>query len=298
MSLVSTQPTPPLAFGGPFQRVLAASSLEEAARWVARRAARLPLAPGARLELLHVSPPWASDRPPSARREAHRALEEALAAAADAGRTAGHRQLDIVGGAAEGWPAREIVRAAWRARAELIVVGPPARRLDGSPRATIARLLRWADLPVLVVRREPDGDYRRPLCAVDRTITAAATVELASRLAPSRPVTLFQAYNAPFERWLGSAPELEAEALENLRELARELGPAARIERTVVRRGDRCLEIVRAAEAERADLVVVGTRGRAGLARALSASAAQWVLASASVDVAVARRHGLALSRG
>lgn len=295
MSLVSTQSTPPLAFGGPFQRILAASSFDDAGRWVARRAARLPLAPGARLELLHVSPPWA-EGPPSGRREAHRAVEEALAAAADAARDAGHR-LEVNGRAAAGWPAREIVRAAWRARAELIVVGPPARRLDGSPRATIARLLRWADLPVLVVRRDPDREYRRPLCAVDRTITAAATVELASRLAPSRPVTLFHAYNVPFERWLGSPPELEAEAVENLRELARELGPAVRVERTVVHRGDRCLEIVRAAEAERADLIVVGTRGRAGLARALSASAAQWVLASAPVDVAVARRHGLALSR-
>jgi len=297
VNVASTHPTPPLAVGGPFQRILVACALDEVGLWVVQRAARLPLAPHARLEVLHVSPPWPPRRGHLTGAEARGAMEEALAVAGHTAREVGHAQLQLVARAAEGWPAREIVRAAWRARAELIVVGPPATRLDGSPRATVARVLRWADLPVLVVRREPSGAYRRVLCAVDRTITAAATVELASRLAPSRPLTLFQAYHVPFEKWLGAAPDLEAEALEYLGELARELAPVARVDRTTVLRGDRCVQIVRAAEAERADLVVVGTRGRAGLARSLSASAAQWVLACAPVDVAVARRHGLALSR-
>lgn len=300
MRSASTHPMPPLAVNGTFQRILAAVSLDAAGQGVVRRAARLPLAPGARLELLHVSPPGRAARLHPTCWDAQRALEETLAEAREAAWSAGHRELNLVARAAEGWPAREIVRAAWRARAELIVVGPPAIRFDGSPSATIARLVRWANLPVLVVRHEPYREYRRALCAVDRTITAAGTVELASRLAPSRPLTLFHAYHIPFEDWLGSdAPALEAEALGYLRELAGELGPAAaRIDRTIVLRGDRCVQILRAARTEGADLVVLGTRGRAGLARALSASAAQWVLARAPVDVAIARRHGLALPRG
>lgn len=296
MSSASTQPTPPIAAASPFRCILAASSLDAAGRRVVQRAARLPLAEGARLEVLHVTPPAAVGRPRPTGPERRRAIEEALADAADAAREAGLRQLQLVARAAEGWPAREIVRAAWRARAELVVVGPPALRLDGSPRATVARLLRWAELPVLVVRRAPDRGYRRALCAVDRSITAAGTVELAARLAPSHPRTLFHAYHVPFEGWLGAAPEREADARRYLEELARELDPVG-IDRTAVLPGDRCVQIVRAAEAERADLIVLGTRGRAGLARALSASAAQWVLATAPVDVAVSRRHALALER-
>lgn len=297
MSSVSTHPTPPLSVEGPFHRVLAASSLDEAGRWAVQRAALLPLAPGARLELLHVSSPWSGGQQDRTRSGVRSALEDALAEAGERARQAGHRQLELVAQVAEGWPAREIVRAAWRSRAELVVVGPPATRFDGSPRATVARLLRWVGLPVLVVRREPSREYRRALCAVDRTITAADTVDLASRLAPSRSLTLFHAYHVPFEKWLGSAPELEAEALGYLWELARELGPAARIDLTFTLPGDRCVQIPRAARMVGADLVVLGTRGRAGLARSLSASAAQWVLACANADVAIARRHGLALAR-
>jgi nucleotide-binding universal stress UspA family protein len=296
MDSVSTETAPLLEGSATFRRVLVASALDDAGRLALRRAVRLPLARGARLEILHVRAPWPSGRRAS-EPEARRSLEDALAEAGEDARDVGRPELQFVTSVADGWPAREIVRAAWRGRAELIVVGPPATRFDRSPRATVARVVRWADLPVLVVRREPSGEYRRVLCAVDRTITAAGTVELASRLAPSRPLTLFHAYHVPFQNWLGPAPEIEAEVLEYLGALARELAPVAPVDRVIVRRGDRCVEVIRAAEAERADLVVVGTRGRAGLARSLSASAAQWVLACAPLDVAVARRHGLALPR-
>ncbi len=297
MSSVSTHPTPPTLVGGPFQRVLAASSLDEAGRWAVQRAALLPLAPGARLELVHVSPPWRGDPPARTGSETRRVLEEELAEAGDRARSAGQRQLELVARIVQGWPAREIVRAAWRARAEIVVVGPPATRFDGSSRGTIARLLRWLGLPVLVVRREPSREYRRALCAVDRTITAPDTVDLASRLAPSQPLTLFHAYHVPFESWLGAGPEPETEALGYLWELARELAPAARIGMTFALPGDRCVQIPRAAAMVGADLVVLGTRGRAGFARSLSASAAQWVLECAPVDVAIAPRRALALTR-
>jgi nucleotide-binding universal stress UspA family protein len=292
MDSPTTQETVPLERPALLHRVVVASALDEAGRWAVRRAARLPLAPGARIEVVHVRPPWSS----GPRSEPARGLEAALAETSEVALRAGSARLELVARELEGWPAREIVRAAWHARADLVVVGPPAHRRDGSPRATIARLLRWAELPVLVVRQDPVRAYGRALCAVDRTPAAADTIALAARLAPSRPLTLFHAYDVPFAAWLArDAAALEAEAIGYLRDLTREVGPAAQIGRALVRRGDRCLEIVRAAAHAGADLVVVGTRGRAGLARALSASAASWVSAHAPVDVAVARRHGLAL---
>lgn len=199
----------------------------------------------------------------------------------------------------EGWPSTEIVRVAWQERCELIVLGPPASRIDGSARATISRVIRRADLPVLVVRSDPWREYDRVLCAVDRSVTAVDTIALGARLASRhrRELTLFHAYHVPFEHWVGDAPDLEQDAHAYVRALARQAATEVTIARTAVRRGDGFVEILRAAAREGADLVVVGTHGRTGISRALLGSAAEWVMANLPVDVAVGRPHRLTLDR-
>jgi nucleotide-binding universal stress UspA family protein len=278
--------------------VLAASFLDESGARAVLRAARLSLAPGARLVVLHVKPPLAMPSR-STSGDAARILEREVAAAEEAARAAGNRGADVLSLVTEGWPATEIVRVAWQKRAELVVVGPPAARIDGSTRSTISRVIRRADLPVLVVRGDPRRGYRRVLCAVDRSVTAVETIALAARLASSSvdSFTLFHAYHVPFEPWLRNAPELEADAIAYVQALALEVGDVVAITRTMVRHGDPCLEILRAAAWERADLVVVGSHGRSAVSRALLGSAAEWVMANAPFDVAVARPHRVTLER-
>lgn len=219
--------------------------------------------------------------------------------AKDAAHSAGNEDPDIVPVVAQGWPAREIVRVAWQERSELIVVGPPASRVDGSARATISRIIRRADLPVLVVRGDPWREYSDVLCAVDRSVTAVDTIALAARLASRtlRAFTLLHAYHVPFEHWVGAAPELEDEALAYVRAFAREVANDVPVVRTAVRRGEPGLQVLRAAVEERAELVAIGTHGRSGIWRAVLGSAAEWVIANAPFDVAVARPHRVTLER-
>jgi nucleotide-binding universal stress UspA family protein len=160
--------------------------------------------------------------------------------------------------------------------------------------------MRSADLPLLVARGDPWREYRRVLCAVDRSVTAVDTIALAARLSSGTASdhTLFHAYHVPFERWIGpEAPELEEAAVAHVRALAREVADDVAVTRTLVRRGDRCLEILRAAAQERADVVVLGTHARSGISRALLGSAAEWVIANTPFDVAVARPHRVTLER-
>jgi nucleotide-binding universal stress UspA family protein len=282
-----------------FRCVLIASLLDESGLRAGVRAARLPLAPGARVVVLHVTPPWSIRSRPVSGRDARRALERAVATVEDAAYSAGNQDPEILPVVAEGWPATEIVRVAWQERAELIVAGPPASRVDGSARATISRIIRRADLPILVVRGDPWQEYRDVLCAVDRSVTAVDTVALAARLASRtvRAFTLFHAYHVPFEHWVGHAPELEDEAVAYVRAFAREIADDVPVVRTAVRRGDPGVQVLRAAAEERAELVAVGTHGRSGISRALLGSAAEWVMANAPFDVAVARPHRVTLER-
>jgi nucleotide-binding universal stress UspA family protein len=295
----SSQAAPAVEGQGRFRRVLAASLLDAPGAAAVVRAALLPLAAGARVVVLHVAPPWSFSRsrrsPDEARRSLHGIAEEARAAAA----LAAGAGVELVPRIVEGWPSLEIVRAAWQERAELVVVGPPAVRLDGSARRTIPRIVRRADLPVIVARRDPAREYRRVLCAVDRSVTAVDTILLGARLAaPGARVTLFHAVHLPFEPWSRSgAPELEDEGVAHVAALARAVAEEVAIARVLVRPGDRCTELLRALSDERPDVVVVGTHGRAGISRAVLGSYAEWVMANAPVDVVVARPHRIALER-
>lgn len=281
-----------------FRSVLAACSPGDSGVRAALRAARLPLAPGARVTLLHVAATTSTRSSAAAAGGGRRALHRLAAAASDAASAAGNRQPAVVPVLAEGSPATEIVRTAWQRAAEIIVVGPPAQRMDGSSRATVFRVIRRADLPVLVARSDPSRAHRNVLCAVDRSVTAVETVALAARFARATEgtLTLLHAYHLPFAPWITSgAQEHEGEAAAHVEALARAVAADVPSVRTLVRKGDPCLEIVRAALEERADLAVLGTRGRTGLSLALVGSGAEWVVANAPFDVLVARPHRHAL---
>jgi universal stress protein E len=295
MSAPSSHTTPPTEVAAPFRRVLAASFLDDAGTAAALRAARLPLVPGAQVTLLHVLHRWARRRS-TAPDDALPALRRLGARVRDAAAGAGNDAIEVVPLLARGWPATEMVRAARETRAELVVVGPPATRFDGSARATILRVLRRAELPLLVARNDPWSDHRRIVCAVDGSASSAETIELAVRLARAAPgarrITFFHAYHVPFEEWADRAEARHRAdaALARVRGLARAAMEVAEV-RTVVRRGEFCAQLFRIAHAERAELVVVGTRSGSGLAKALVGSAAEWVVANSPWDVAVARPH-------
>jgi nucleotide-binding universal stress UspA family protein len=298
MQTTPAGPSPATSTRHPFERVLVAASLDAAGARAAVRAARLPLAPGARVVLVHVIEPSrdGSARAPSATQ----GLARLAAGAKDAAVAAGNEDPELVPLLAEGPAPEEIVRAAWQERAELIVAGAPSTRRDGSARPTIFEVLRSADLPLLVARRDGWEPYRRVVCAVDRTVTTVDAVALAARIARATAAefTLFNAFRVPFEPWMaGDVTALEREAHALLRDVADSVRDELGEVRTVARRGTPSSEILRTVLRERADLLAVGTHGRTGLARAVLGSAAEWTIAACPCDVAVARPHRLPLER-
>ena len=90
--------------------------------------------------------------------------------------------------------------------------------------------------------------------------------------------------------WHDLSATLEREGERALDEVARRVGEAAPLERTI-REGRPSGEIVAYAEERDVDLVVMGTHGRGGLDRLLLGSVAEHVVRRASVPVTTVR-HG------
>jgi nucleotide-binding universal stress UspA family protein len=286
--------------GQPFKCVLVATDFSTTAARAMARAARLPLAPRARLHIVHVVPPGLPARVrSSAEAEASRLVESSVWEAR--GITA-RRGLAITSEVLAGRPFIEIIRCARATEAELIVLGRHGKRRlrDAFVGTTAQRVVRMADVPVLVVRLPAAGPYRRPVLAIDLQDTSFRVAELALRVMDrsTKRCALVHAYHLPFEGFIfaGSASqptayhrEIRDQARSRLRAFVERLDQRACRWRPVVRHGDPRLVLADELVRRRADLVVLGSHGRSGLSHALLGSVAEWVIACAPCDVLIAR---------
>jgi nucleotide-binding universal stress UspA family protein len=201
-----------------------------------------------------------------------------------------------------------IVERARRWRAQVIVLGSRGR---GTLRSTLLgsvsrEVVQQAHCPVLVARgklRVP----RRLLIGLDGSVRSRRAVGFVSRLQPSADgrVTLLAVVEPSRSPSIGRLPasiravlatELAALNRERLRLARREVSAAARrltragwtVEK-VVRRGLPLSELLKIASTNRADVIVVGARGAAGLTRALLGSVAEGTLAHAPVSVLIVK---------
>ncbi|ABS28009.1 universal stress protein [Anaeromyxobacter sp. Fw109-5] len=269
-----------------------------------RRSAVLPEVRGRVLHVLRVLP--GGHR--SARGE--EAVEEARVALRErAEQIVGQARLDELPRGAlratvvEGEPFVELIRHARAVDADLVLVGAHARRTwrDGVVGTTVERIIRKGDTPVLVVKRPPRNAYRRAVAAIEASDAARRVLDLAVALLPSSgaKLTALSCFTVPFETEIsGGVREVAARTR---REYLQERSAAcqrllSRIEalRTVtlelaVVHGDPRVEVLRRIERERADLLVLGTHARSGLAHALLGSTAEWLIRAAPCDVAVTR---------
>jgi nucleotide-binding universal stress UspA family protein len=219
-------------------------------------------------------------------------------------RSAGHAALGRV---SRGRPASVLARDAKRIEADLVVVGsrghgPMDALLLGSVSTELAD---HAPCPVLVTRRP---SIHRVLLATDGSLSAdhaigqliewgflrGAEVRVVSVAPPTGPLSSLAAAFEP------RAPILENDLGEHLRvahlqlaeTTARRLHGAGVTAEAEVRQGDAAHEIVRAARAYQADLVITGSRGLGTLPRLLLGSVARKVLLHADTSVLVMRPHG------
>lgn len=296
-----------------FRSLLIPVDLSAATQQILARAALLPLARKARLTLLHVVPKLLSRQARlRAESDAKRALE--LAASTLAPRLpAGVRLMPRV---TVGAAAAEIARYARLRKAELIVMGRGGggRVSDIFLGSTAERVIRAGRLPVLVVRLRPHAAYQRPLLALDVDEAAQNVLPLALRVLPSpRPLTgLVHAYDVPYHGLIYPSL-LPDQAQEHRRHYQRKaLHALAGMVATALaetkaapdefswkahlHHGSPRTVIPKVVAKTGADLLVLGSRGHAGVAHVLLGSVAGDILREVPCDVLVVPpapgRHG------
>jgi nucleotide-binding universal stress UspA family protein len=199
-----------------------------------------------------------------------------------------------------------IAACASEVQAELIVMGRGGARVlrDAFLGSTAERVVRQAQLPVLVVRLAARASYLRPLLALDLDEAAHEAVRLMLRLLPPpRPrADVIHAFDAPYQSLV--YPSLSSDddderkselASSAARELAKllvtasaqagmppETGPYWK---TRVRHGSPRLVVEKAMKKGDHDLLVLGTHGYSGAAFFLLGTVAGDLLRAAKCDV-------------
>ena len=215
--------------------------------------------------------------------------------------------LTLEGFIVRGRPASAIVDEAGAMKADLVVLGSRghgtiATMVLGS---TAAEVVDHAPCPVLVARSgtlgtvalADDGSSSArsaesvvatwPLFA-DREISVVAVAEVGVPVAAGFTPGL---YGQVLESYTRSVDEARQEVAEASQSVANRLSDAGLRATPVVLEGDPASEIVRYATERRAGTIVMGTRGRTGLARLVLGSVARNVLVHAPCSVLIVRER-------
>jgi nucleotide-binding universal stress UspA family protein len=286
-------------------KILAATDLSTAADEAIRQAHQWAAAWNGELLVCHVveGPPRSNVLFPQQNEG------DALAALAWEQRVAGkvsERVMAVTGRGAEdfrvlidsGSPETNIVSDAEENAAGLIVIGargetPIERLLLGS---VAERVIRYAHCSVLVAR--PHAETGEVLASTDLSDPSLPAVIAAAVEATRRGATLTVVYGV--EPWLDASSPTEsghpsgAVPPDRVREAAegklREILTKAQVTaETLITAGDSAASILGAAAARKAELVVIGTRGRTGIARLALGSVAERVVEAADCSVMVVR---------
>jgi nucleotide-binding universal stress UspA family protein len=282
------------------RRIVCATDFSPSAASAVVAAARLAARQDADLVIAHVTATAAVELPvPTdlARQlidDATRGLAGAVREAMRAGATRASSRL------LEGVPWEGVLEAARAERADLIVTGTRGR--TGIRRAVLGsvaeKIVRHAPCSVLAVHEGDEVDLSDVLCPIDYSDDSRRALELAADLTEpgGRGITLLHVIEAPTT--YGEEPslaafvaDLTAASSRRLDEWTRELRA-----RTTVPVEARCSLGSPAArvlaeldDEPRFGLVVVGSRGRTGLRRALLGSVAEKLVRHARCAVLVAR---------
>lgn len=163
--------------------------------------------------------------------------------------------------------------------------------------STAWRVLHDSRRPVLQVKHPVAGPYRRVLAAIDLTPAAEAALGLASRLSPAAEFSAVHAFRVPFVGGLPTHEELRETAERHRAAVEQRIADALRslstegVKRPVavhaqVQPGDVIEVIRRECDRIKPDLLVVGTRGRAGIENDFHKSIAESLLRGPPCDIA------------
>ena len=292
------------------KRILVPTDFSDASREALPYAVNFARQFGATLTLVHVLPPLLPADPGQSGiflEPEHRAREGSM-------RLARFREdelppdLPIAPVVLEGDTAQQITRLAEASETDLILISTHGytglKHVWLGSRAE--RIVRHAHCPVLVVRHQPVPlrfpestacRFRRILVPTD--FSAASRKAMAYGAALARPcegqVTLLHVIEPPPYPEFGYAhiPIKEAKQKKAARQvldlLAQELADPSLGDAPVIRTGNASHEITEQARQQTADLIVIATHGRNGLAHAVLGSTAERVVRHAPCPVLVVR---------
>lgn len=281
--------------GGTMQRIMLATDFSERSDRALRRAVFLARAHGAVLDLVHVvdddRPRRIVDHEAVDARTLMRELSQSLRAADGI-----DCEMEIV--LAD--PFSGIVQAVENRKPDLLVIGPHRRQIlkDAFLGTTAERVIRSVDCPVLMVNGPPVAPWRHILLTTDLSDGAKRALHRFAALGLGQDArrSILHVFDAPALRLAmsGSMPKddrdshLADQQSEARRNLARFMADLAFMQaEPVVRYGATTTvhEIQKAAEALNADLIVLASHGKSGLARMVLGSVTEKVLAASAVDV-------------
>lgn len=196
-----------------------------------------------------------------------------------------------------GRPADVILRKAAELCAGLIVTG--IAREETLTRAilgtTVDRLVRWAPMPVLVVKNRAHRDYETMVVASDFSPSSKHATEQAAALFPEARTLLFHAYRVPFAGFLDndlSRSEIREQAEQDCSNFFSRLAlppEALRNLKCRIEHGSADAVIGAYVWDNKVDLVAIGTHGRSGTFDVLVGSTAEILLSYLPCDMLVVR---------
>lgn len=288
-----------------FHSLLVPVDLTPASDRVLGRVSWLPIAPDARVTLLHVVP---ESLTPVEQQQAERDAHKALVTEARHLQQRLPAKVTIAPLVKHGAAAAEIAACAAELEAELIVMGRGGGRVlrDIFLGSTAERVVRQTKKPVLVVRLPARASYARPALALDLDEAAHDVVRLMLRvLPPPRPrVDVIHAFRIPYQGMIypsltdDEAEErksaLRASVTQQLTGLLAAALASAKVApeeepywKTHVRHGAPRVIIEKALKKIDADLLVLGTHGYSGAAFVFLGTVAGDLLRAAQCDVLI-----------
>jgi universal stress protein E len=271
------------------RHVLVATDLSERCRHAVRRAALLARQFEAGLTVLHV----VDDAQPPELADAQVERAQAWLARHSPADT-GIASPEVL--VRQGDPYAQILAVANERDAAIIVLGEHRRRLllDAFLGTTAERLLRVSTRPVLIVHQSQVVPYGRVHLAVDLSETSAHAMRTAARLdllgASATAVHVFSAVGKGKAHQAGvdASALVASERVEAAQRLASFLSRpdvAGLSVGSILLEGRTVREVARFVEEQRPQLLVLGTRARAGVKRAVLGSVAEALIRSVSCDV-------------
>jgi len=272
------------------KQVLVATDLSDSSDRAVERALQLAAARGAELDIVHV---MEEGLPAEAQAEVaatdENAIREKLAASPFADQV--KVTIDLVVGNAE----TDIVERAVMANADCIVLGLHDRLLaeNLAIEGTLAEtVIGNSTLPVLLVRNEPRSPYQTVVVGIDFSSLSHAAIEAAVLIAPEATLHLVHAYEGDADQAHMAEQKLKAFVSGESRVFERAAVQAGLREltvRTIAEQGDPREALKTQITSRGADLLVLGTHGRTGLARTLLGSVTTDLINARLCDVLVIR---------